>query len=173
MSRKKIATTLFLFLILGRTVDILSTFYYSPDLAYEANPLVSYLGNDWYVVFVIQFLAVCLGIWFCFFKLANSQYDKPLLDEGILNKVFKSPLKTPKQRYAIDFSFCFLIGFTGFVASFCWVMAHSFKSKLVNWFLGLHIGEIQISMVIIAVIGYWLGKMIANKLLNTRNILVN
>lgn len=171
MSRKKIAISLFLFYIFGRMFDILSTFHYSPNLAYEANPLVNYFGNDWYIIFVTQFILLCLGIWFCFFKLANSQYNKPSLDESILNKFFKSPLKTPQQRYVTDFSFCFLIGFTGFIAGFFWIMAHSFKSKLVNWFLGLYIGDIPISLVMTLVIGYWLGKIIANRLLNTRNVL--
>lgn len=118
--------------------DILSTFHYSPNLAYEANPLVNYFGNDWYIIFVTQFILLCLGIWFCFFKLANSQYNKPSLDESILNKFFKSPLKTPQQRY---------------VTGFFWIMAHSFKSKLVNWFLGLYIGDIPISLVMTLVIG--------------------
>jgi len=53
-------TSLLIAVILTRVTDLIGTYYYTPDLAKEANSLVLLFGYGWIHLFVIQIIGIAL-----------------------------------------------------------------------------------------------------------------
>ena len=64
------------YIILLRLLDLGLTFFYTPELQYEWNPVVSVFGYSWLGMLVTQILLVSLII----FVMSFYFYKKPLLD---------------------------------------------------------------------------------------------
>lgn len=161
ITRKNVSLTLFTLLIISRGLDILATWYYSPDLLMEGNQiLLTMVGASWSKIFLVQ-IAIILVLGFYCIRLAKHNYKKPLFDEKLLNTLFNKKLATQQKRYSNEFSSVFSIIFAGFVASLIWIAAHGYQMNLINNFLNLG----MLSMFITIGIGWIIGKLIYTLLL--------
>lgn len=165
-NRKKIAILLYIFLIFGSVWDIFFTHHFSPNLDYEVNPIVVYFGYKWSTVLLLKAGVLVMGAWYCI-KLYTNTYTKPFFSEQVNNKLFKSPLKSPKQRYILDFTFVFGFALSFILAGSAWIIAHVDASGLFDKFLGIELLGFHLSMLVIILIvfplGYFIGLKVANR----------
>ncbi len=146
-SRKKIAIYSFILFILSRFADIGATWYYSPNLAYEANPIATSWERIWIITFVL-----ILTILHCCYRLAKANYNKPLQGEWLIKKFAGEGFGTPVKRYTFEFSFLITAIMAGFILAILWYLAHSLRLDSVNYFLGLEIRNMPISIPTVVVL---------------------
>lgn len=98
MTRKNLAMWLFVLAIIGRLLDVGTTYLYSPDLALESSPTVVYLiGLNWTRVLIVQGLCLLFIAWIAY-RVARRDYQKPILDERL--KLART--RTAKKRFDIE-----------------------------------------------------------------------
>lgn len=62
-TKTKIAIIAFTVFMTGRLADTYATYYHSPDLALEGNPLVVALGYQWSMIFAILIaITIIVGV---------------------------------------------------------------------------------------------------------------
>lgn len=166
-NRKKIAVFLYIFLIFATIWDVFFTYYYSPNLENEINPVVVYFGYKWSTAFILKLMALILGAWYCF-KLYTHPYTKPFLSEKINQKLFNSALNSPKKRYIYDFTFICTLSISFILGGSTWIVIEVVKGSgnlldifFAEEFLGMHISTITILFIAIS-IGYLMSKKIVD-----------
>lgn len=172
-NRKKVSITMFLLFVLSRIIDAYVTWHYSPDLALEGNPIVNMTNNGWTTILVVQLLVI-IAMGFFYKRLWEHNYLKTGAEEKILTRISKRFSRTPMQRFKNEFAWGVSAILMGFIAPVVWFLAHNIKDPvtldLLNLFSRLSIGVIQLQIVSILVIGYFIGRCLANYLINNSYI---
>ncbi len=148
-SRKKIAIYGAIAFILSRMADIITTWYYTPNLMIEGNPLIQ--GRSWGYALTIQAVLIAT-LMYCCYRIAMADYNKPLQGEWFIKKVAGEEFATPIKRYTFELSFLITAIMAGFLASSSWYLGHTLHLDSVNYFLGLKIGKLPLSMLAIVFI---------------------
>lgn len=164
-NKKTIAILLLVGFLLARAYDLSMTYYHSPDLTLEANPFVILLGQTWTALIALQAI-VFFAIFSTIYRLGWHHYNTPLIEERINHKLFNKPItKTPKYRYLSDFTFAFGVIIASFFAGSTW-LSSIWYSDTFDWFLGLQIGILPISAIVILFISFAIAYIIGNKVVN-------
>ncbi len=142
-SRKKIAVYGIIAFILSRFADAFTTWYYSPDLKLEGNPL--FYAQSWERIWIVQAIMILILTHHCY-RLATADYNKPLQGEWFLKIFFSSEFNTPIKRYVFELSL--LVGAVGMgvIAVLFWILVHGLSIKSANYFVGIEIGNVPIAM---------------------------
>lgn len=160
--RNKIAISLFVLVILSRATDIFTTYYYSPDLAFEANPVVIMSANQGLAIFGLFVLALVVAGVLCF-RLAKINYTKPFISEKIVQQVFNKPIvKTDKRRYVSDFYTVLGIALMGFGFATCWYVFHNYKTGIANRLAGVVVYDMPIYAIFVVAVCFGIAYLIGN-----------
>lgn len=165
-TRTIIAIALFILFIISRATDMMTTYYYSPDLAFEANPFVIMAGNQWSTIFwIFAFAIVLIGL-LCF-RLAKRDYNTPFISEKIAYQVFNKPIKkTAKRRYVDDFYTVFGIILVGFGAAICWLILHTYRVDFANQIAGIVIYNVPLYVIFLIMVSFASSYLTGNKVVD-------
>lgn len=164
-NKKIIAVLLLIGFLLARTYDLSMTYYHSPDLTLEANPFVVLLGQTWANIITLQAIVFVI-IFATVYRLGWHHYHTPLIEERINHKLFNKPItKTPKYRYLLDFTFAFGVIIASLFAGSTWFSSIWYTDGF-DWFLGLQIGILPISAIVILFISVTIAYLIGNKVVD-------
>lgn len=164
-NKKTIAILLLIGFLLVRIYDLSMTYYHSPDLTLEANPFVILLGQTWTALIALQAVAFVF-VFATIYRLGWHRYNTPLIEERINHKLFNKPItKTPKHRYLSDFTFVFGVIIASFFAGSTWLSSIWYNDTF-DWFLGLQIGILPISGIVILVMSFTIAYLVSNKVVD-------
>lgn len=164
--RHKIAISLFILVIVSRATDIFATYHYSPDLEFEANPVVIMSANQGLAISALFVLALVVAGVLCA-RLAKRDYTKPFISEKIAQQVFNKPIhKTAKRRYVSDFYTVLGIGLMGFAFAICWVIFHTYKTGIANRLAGIVIYDMPIYAIAVVAVCFGIAYLIGNKVVD-------
>ncbi len=164
-TRTKIAIIAFAVFMTGRLADTYATYYHSPNLALEGNPLVVALDYQWSIIFAILIAITIIAGGFCF-RLATRDYKKPFLSEKINNQLFHIAIKkTAKRRYVDDLSFVLALGIMGILLFIVWFSAISYEVKFINQ-LRYNILSLPTYLYLCLIISFAIAYIISNKVVD-------
>ena len=122
--------TLASLIIIGRLYDGITTYLYIPNLSYESNVIVKFLGAGWISLIIIQTILICLviySLYYYYFKFNSVQTSEENLtmkqyvsyfyfyDKDSFFKVF---YKFPKNKSGFIASTGYVISMTLIYSSF-------------------------------------------------------
>ena len=160
INRKKYSLILFILFLLSRFLDVYATWYYSPNLSKEGNPIIISTGSGWTGLLILQLVGIVF-IGFICFRLCNYNYQKKEFDEVVLSFISEKYQRNPTQRFKNEFSWVFSAIFMGFSLSLIWFLAHNLSNNdFINYLSSIRIGVIPLTLIIILSIGFLIGKVL-------------
>ena len=117
-----------LLLVVSNGLDILSTYYATPDLSEEANPVVTAMGSSWFAVFIIKGVFVLVLPIVCFLSLRTlGNRSKRLAGKKGFSEVYNHLVykrhKAPSELWVLPEDWGALIAMIGIAACVAGVFA--------------------------------------------------
>ncbi len=111
-------------LIISRTFDAITTYFYTPDLSHECNPLISIFGLGWIHLIVVQVLLIGIAIYlfhfYTFKKVDTVEFNKntnlkefvSIFNFNNKNNFYKIFYKLPTNKNALKYSLGYVLTYS-------------------------------------------------------------